>query len=393
VLRFSTSRSFAVALVTCATFTDIVAYSVAVPVLPDLSQRLGATPTMIGLLFGSFGLTLLAVSVPMGAASDRVGRRLPLVAGMIALALASALFAVARSLAWLFAARLVQGAADGVTWVVGFALIADLYGPQDRGRVMGYVMSGTSVAMLVGPSLGGWLYAMGGIELPFVFVAVLSFACAAGFMLIRTPPAASTPALSAWSVVRLPAVAECASYVVVLGSTLAMLEPVLPLFLRARLGLSPPGIGLLFGAAAVALIVMPIVYGPLVGRWGSRRLVRVGLVLMAAWLPMLATAVGVKSALALMLIEWMIVPLAITPSLAYMADVTSIDGADAYGVGYGLYNTAWALGLLIGPAIGGFAFERVGFPVLLTAWSAVAIVATMLLGKVQSRGLPPKEIV
>ena len=32
---------------------------------------------------------------------------------------------------------MVQGAADGVTWVVGFALIADLYGPEDRGRVMG----------------------------------------------------------------------------------------------------------------------------------------------------------------------------------------------------------------------------------------------------------------
>ena len=99
------SRSFAVALVTCATFTDIVAYSIAVPVLPDLSQRLGATPTMIGLLFGSFGLTLLAVAVPMGAVSDRVGRRLPLVAGMMALALASVLFAVAPVVAVLFAAR------------------------------------------------------------------------------------------------------------------------------------------------------------------------------------------------------------------------------------------------------------------------------------------------
>src|SRR5436190_21571369 len=100
------SRALAVALVTFATFTDIVAYSIAVPVLPDLSQRLGATPTMIGLLFGSFGLTLLAVAVPMGAVSDRAGRRVPLVLGMIALALASVLFAVARSLTWLFAARL-----------------------------------------------------------------------------------------------------------------------------------------------------------------------------------------------------------------------------------------------------------------------------------------------
>ena len=386
------SRSLAVALVTCATFTDIVAYSIAVPVLPDLSQRLGATPTMIGLLFGSFGLTLLAVAVPMGAASDRVGRRLPLVAGMIALALASALFAVARSLPWLFAARLVQGAADGVTWVVGFALIADLYGPDDRGRVMGYVMSGTSVAMLVGPSIGGWLYAMGGIELPFVFVAVLAFACAAGFLVIRTAPAAANRAPSAWSVMRAPAVAECAAYVVVMGATLAMLEPVLPLFFSRRLGMSPPQIGLLFGAAAGVLIVMPIAYGPLVARWGSRRLVRLGLVLMALWLPMLSLAAGVKSALVLMLVEWMVVPLAVTPSLAYMAEVTSIDGADAYGVGYGVYNTAWAIGLLIGPALGGFVFERAGFPVLLITWSAAAISATLLLGRVQSKSSSLKEI-
>src|SRR3981189_3448840 len=87
------SRSVAVALVTFATFTDIVAYSVAVPVLPDLSRRLGASPTMIGFLFASFGVTLLTVSLPMGAVSDRIGRKAPLVGGMLALAAATLLFA------------------------------------------------------------------------------------------------------------------------------------------------------------------------------------------------------------------------------------------------------------------------------------------------------------
>jgi MFS family permease len=154
-------------LVTFATFTDLVAYSICVPALPDVARRLGASATMIGLLFGSFGVTLLAVSVPMGALSDRVGRRLPLVAGLVALAGATALFAGAGSLPWLFAARLIQGAADGVTWVVGFALIADLYGPEERGRVLGYVMSGTSAGIMVGPSIGGWLYQAGGLFLPF----------------------------------------------------------------------------------------------------------------------------------------------------------------------------------------------------------------------------------
>ena len=92
------SRSVAVALITFATFIDIVAYSVAVPVLPDLSHRLGASPTTIGLLFASFGVTLLFVSIPMGAMSDRAGRKGPLVGGLLVLAAASLIFAFARGL-------------------------------------------------------------------------------------------------------------------------------------------------------------------------------------------------------------------------------------------------------------------------------------------------------
>src|SRR5258708_36117943 len=111
------SRSVAVAAVTFATFTDIVAYSIAIPVLPDLSRKLGASPTMIGLLFASFGVTLLTVSVPMGAMSDRLGRQGPIVSGLIALAAASLLFALADTLPWLVAARQGQGPAGAVTWV------------------------------------------------------------------------------------------------------------------------------------------------------------------------------------------------------------------------------------------------------------------------------------
>src|ERR671935_280359 len=141
-MTFRHSREAAVALVTFAAFTDIVAYSIAIPVLPDLSLRLGASPTMIGFLFASFGVTLLTVSIPMGAVSDRIGRKGPMIGGLVALAASTLLFAFANGLPWLFAARLVQGAADAITWVVGFALLADLYGPSERGRFTGIVMSG-----------------------------------------------------------------------------------------------------------------------------------------------------------------------------------------------------------------------------------------------------------
>src|SRR6266853_5992889 len=181
------SRAAAVALVTAACFTDIVAYSIAVPVLPDLSTRLGASPTIIGLLFGSFGVTMLLVSMPMGAVSDRIGRKGPMLAGLVALAASTLLFAYALALPALFAARLVQGAGDAITWVVGFALVAELYAPDERGRVTGIILGGTSVAYMIGPSIGGWLYELGGIRMPFLVVTGMAAVTFAGFLWLRLP--------------------------------------------------------------------------------------------------------------------------------------------------------------------------------------------------------------
>ena len=382
-MSFRNSRSTAVVFVTLATFADLLAYSICVPVLPDFARRLGASPSTIGLMFGSFGVTLLAVSVPMGAISDRTGRKLPLVLGMLALAGSTLMFATADSLAMLFAARMVQGAADGVTWVVGFALIADRYRPEEHGRVMGYVMSGTSFGIMVGPSLGGWLYEAGGVALPFQFVSALALACAAGFAMLQTePPGVRRAGPSIWSVIRVPPVAFCAAIVALTAATVAMLEPVLPLFFDRRLGFTPAQIGLLFGIAAVASTLMPLVYGPMIGRWGARRLTLAGLVLTAAWMPMMATASSFPTALVLMVMQWVAIALIITPSLTYMAEVTAFAGGDAYGIGYGIYNTAWGVGLLGGPALGGWLFERAGFGNLAIGWSVAVIVATLAIAGV-----------
>jgi len=242
------SRTTAVALVTAAAFADILAYSIAVPVLPDLSRRLGASPTTIGFLFASFGVSVLMTSVPMGSMSDRMGRRGPLLAGAAVLAASTLIFAFAETLPWLFAARLVQGAADAVTWVVGFALIADLYNAEERGRVMGLVMSGTTVGFLIGPTLGGWLYESGGPQLPYLVVAALSAACAAGFAWMQLPPhQGEAEPVRLLALLRVREVAICALTVVLGGGTLAMVEPTLSLFLGGEIGLGPTRIGLVIG--------------------------------------------------------------------------------------------------------------------------------------------------
>jgi MFS transporter, DHA1 family, solute carrier family 18 (vesicular amine transporter), member 1/2 len=374
------SRGVTVALVTFATFTDIVAYSVAVPVLPALSRRLGASPTMIGLLFASFGVTLLTMSMPMGAVSDRVGRKAPLVGGMLALAASTVLFAYADSLPWLFAARLVQGAADAVTWVVGFALIADRYGPDERGRVSGIVMSGTSAAVMVGPTIGGWLYEIGGLRAPFLTVAALAAAGAVGFLWLEIPTEhTAIEVVPVRVVLRSRAVASCAAVVVAVSATISMLEPVLPLHLTATLGIGPARIGLIFGSGAAASSILHPIYGRLADRWGGRRMMLTGLPLVACVLPLLAVAWNYPSTIACFVLITTTVALVITPSLTFMAEAVSASGVGSFGVGYGLYNMAWGAGLLSGPAIAGFVYERQGFTRLTVAWAIVLLLAAWRL--------------
>lgn len=363
------SRPVAVALVTLGTFTDLLAYSIAVPVLPDVTARLGASPTMIGLLFASFGVTLLGVSIPVGALSDRIGRRGPLVAGMMVLAGSTLAFAYATSLPWLFAARLLQGAADAITWGVGFALVADLYGPSERGRVMGLVMSGSNLGFMLGPSIGGWLYETGGATLPFLLVTALALAGAVGFLWLEfPPPAGAREAVPFRRLVAHPDMAACSTLVVVASASMSMFEPVLALHLSSALGLTPGRVGMVFGVAAVASTVLHPVYGWLADRLSGRRLMIAGLVVASMVMPFVPRADTYGGAMAIFLVQAGTLSMIVTPSLTYMAEAGARAGAASFGVSYGLYNFAWGGGLLAGPALGGAAYDAMGFARMMWLW-------------------------
>ena len=248
---------------------------------------------------------------------------------------------------------------------------------------------------MIGPSLGGWLYELGGIRLPFLFVTALSVIAAGGFLWIRIPSAHATREIVPIRVVLgTPAIASCAIAVIVVAATLSMLEPVMALHLSARLGVGPARIGLVFGVAAVATAILNPIYGRLADRYGARRLTMLGLMLEASALPFLPHVWSYESAIGLNVVHASMAALAITPSLAYMGEATSEAGIGSFGVSYGLYNMAWGAGLLGGPALGGFLFERMGFARLALVWAPVIVAVTLLLARAGQRRIqvPPLEV-
>jgi len=243
------------------------------------------------------------------------------------------------------------------------------------------------VGVMIGPTIGGWLYEAGGMETPFYAVAALSIFCAAAFLfVVHVEPPSHEDAPPILSVLTHADVARCAGLIVVIATTFAMFEPVLPLYFASAFGFPPSRIGLVFGASALGSAVMPFIYGPLVPRFGARRMMITGLVLTGLVMPLLAFATGFWSTIPIILLQSAASSLVITPSLAYMAEVTSFAGVSAYGVGYGVYNAAWAFGLLIGPTAGGYMYEHLGFAKLVFTWAPLMIVITFLVGGRAGRG-------
>lgn len=86
--------------------------------------------TTLTLVFAVYALAVLAALIGFGALSDHLGRRPVLMGSLLVQITAMALFAIADSVAWLYAARIVQGLATGAaSGVLGAALI-DLAPPQ-----------------------------------------------------------------------------------------------------------------------------------------------------------------------------------------------------------------------------------------------------------------------
>jgi MFS family permease len=150
----------------------------------------------------------------------------------------------------------------------------------------------------------------------------------------------------------------------------------------------PGRIGLVFGVGAIASAILHPFFGHLVDRLGARRLTLWGLVAAAFSLALLGQTWSFESTLWLFAISAATGALVITPSLAYMAEATSAAGIASFGVAYGIYNMAWGAGLLAGPAIGGFWYERLGFSRLALAWAPGLLLVTWLLARVESKSSP-----
>ena len=158
---------------------DMLAIGIVIPILPKLVESFADNDTaQAARIFGLFGtawaLMQFIFSPVAGALSDRFGRRPVVLISNFGLAADYVLMALAPSLSWLFAGRVISGITSA-SISTSFAYIADVTPPEQRAAYFGKIGVAFGAGFILGPALGGLLGGMSP-RLPFWVAAGLSLA-------------------------------------------------------------------------------------------------------------------------------------------------------------------------------------------------------------------------
>jgi DHA1 family bicyclomycin/chloramphenicol resistance-like MFS transporter len=269
------------------------------PALPAIMTGLQTTSTAVQLTLTGTLVGLAVGQLLIGPLSDAVGRRAPLLAGLVLHVVASVLCVIAPSIAVLGALRVLQGLGVAAASVVAMAVVRDLFSGSAFARLFSRLMLVMGVAPILAPTLGGVLLRWA--DWRGVFVALATFGVllimVAAFGLQETLPVERRRSGGVIATVRvygsLLRDRTFVGLVLVAGLSMAALFAYVAgssFVLQEQYGLDEQQFGFAFGAGAVGLITATQLNVRLLRRYTPQRI--------------LVTALGAGSAAGLALLTF-----------------------------------------------------------------------------------------
>jgi predicted MFS family arabinose efflux permease len=325
----------------------------------DLGTDLAAAGNLVALQSVSWGIASLFV----GAASDRLGRPPLLVLGMLTLFVSGVGVVTSESYPAIVAWRLLGGFGGGSYMGTVFATVSDHFPVTQRGRSLGWVVTGQSLALVVGVPVVTLVGAVAGWRGAVLGHALVVLVCAGvvWFVVPRRHGSAHEQPLPFRSLGGL--IGPRLLALLFAGSTervcYAAVAVFLPTYLLSRYGVDPPALALGLGLVATGNLVGNLVGGQLSDRLPAPQMVA-GFSLAVAGalaLPILSWSPGVWLSIVLGFV-YMLVNAAGRPALL---TVLSRISSDARGAVLGLNITFSSFGWIGATALGGFVVGLFGF--------------------------------
>jgi MFS family permease len=338
----------------------------------------GANPYLIGEALGIYGLTQGLLQIPFGLLSDKLGRKVMIVFGLILFGIGSLVAARSTTIGGVIVGRALQGA--GAIGSVILATVADLTAEENRTQAMAMVgiTIGASfmVALVAGPiaarfiGVAGIFWLMVGLAI--VGIAITQFVVPSPRRVIVHRDAETVPALIG-SVLRNTELLRLDVGIFALHAMLTASFLVVPGLLRATLGVSNQNDWLVYLPVLLVSIVVMVPAIVVAEKYRHMKLVFVSAVaLLVASQLMLAFGAGDQALLLAALVIFFSAFNVMEASLPSL--ITKTAPPDAKGTAMGLYSSLQFFGIFAGGAIGGFANQHGGTAGVFIATTALALV-------------------
>ena len=376
------SRRLLVGLYLAVTFLYFVTLYLYVPTLPTYVARNSGDLALVGVILAQYGLWQAIIRLPLGIATDWLGKRKVFV--MVGLALAGLgawVMGTAHNASGLFVGRAITGVAAG-TWVPLTVVFSSLFPAQEAIRATAILAFVGSIGRVTGTSITGSLNQFGGYSLAFSLAAgiaalavLLMVPVREKYQVPRRPSVAGIGRLIIRRDVLLPsvlaAVSQYANWTVTFGFMAILAE---------GMGANDVMLSFLVSMHIALVTVTNLGAAGLVNRMGARHLALIAFVLMSGGIGLAALAPSLSVIFAAQFC------IAVAQGISYpvLMGMSIRDVADAQrNTAMGLHQSVYAIGMFTGPWLSGLLADAIGirpmFGVTATACLAIAVFFIRLL--------------
>jgi DHA1 family bicyclomycin/chloramphenicol resistance-like MFS transporter len=288
------------------------------PAFPEMAANLGATGSQVERTLAAYLIGMASAQLIYGPLADRFGRKPPLYGALIVYILASAGCALAPTVEFLTVCRVVQAMGGAAGMVISRAVVRDHYSTQEAARALSMLMLVMGIAPILAPLVGAQVLTLAGWRGIFAVITLAGIALliAVSRIMVESLPHEKQVALSwghifrtYWGLIRHRRFVAFALSGGMGSATMFAYIVASPRLFIEYFGVSPQSYGLIFGFNALSLIVGSQVSARLLKTHRPEKLL--------PWALLAMMSAGL-SALALILIGWITMPLIMLCMMSFM---------------------------------------------------------------------------
>ena len=332
-------------------FISFFDYQSSLPIIAPFAQSMGASVALIGVIVGAYSALNLVGNLGAGYWIDRVGRKLPLITGLVVVGIVLLCYPFVRDASTLLFLRAIHGLGASLVSPASLAYIGDAAAQGARARAMALYGSAIGLTSMFAPPFAGTIRDRLGFGAVFIILSAMMFAVAVSALVLVSEryQRKDTPSVSALGLLRHPRLILSYVSAFCLLFSLGTLIVFLP-FVGQAMNVTSARVGFWFAGFGLAAIVIQLALGRLSDRIGREPVMVGGFGLVVLALVILPTTQDWETVLSVMSVYGIGFGILFPAMTALLADETD---AASRGTASGIYTAVYSLGAAAGTGSAG----------------------------------------